>query len=129
MNCIKRLNIRRTSAFCRSFFLIGVIAYTGLVTSTLSANQTEKKGTNHLVIISGFEFKPKELKVAKGDTVTWLNKDSAPHNVTISVSKKMISPNLMSNQKFTYRVDNSFDYLCGLHPPMTGKIIIKPNQD
>lgn len=127
MFSFKQLILRHTSAFSRSLLLLLAI-YISTFINHVNAAQSDKK-TNHVVIISGFEFKPKELTVAIGDTITWLNKDSAPHNVTMSVNQKMITPNLETNQKFTYTIEEAFDYLCGLHPPMTGKIITIPIQD
>lgn len=119
---------RNSLASCKGDFLILLVLSFSLHARYSNAHQAESNGTNHLVIIKGFEFKPNVLTAAKGDTVTWLNKDYAPHNVTISNSQKIITPNLKNNEKFSYTIMSSFDYLCGLHPPMTGRIIVAKKQ-
>jgi len=88
------------------------------------ASDNNQKARHHRVLISGFAFEPEELTVKKGDSITWINKDIAPHNVTISDNQKMISPNLLTGEKFTFKITSDFDYECGLHPSMLGKIII-----
>ena len=37
---------------------------------------------NHMVEIRGFKFVPDTLAVAPGDTITWTNRDLAPHTAT-----------------------------------------------
>ncbi|MFF1359533.1 plastocyanin/azurin family copper-binding protein [Streptomyces sp. NPDC058297] len=36
---------------------------------------------DHQVIMSGYAFSPRTLTITAGDTVTWVNQDSAPHDV------------------------------------------------
>ena len=77
---------------------------------------------HHQVVISGFDFVPKDLKVSIGDKITWVNKDVVPHNVIVSGTKKAVSPDLASGEKFTFVVMDSLSYECGFHPSMTGKL-------
>jgi len=88
------------------------------------AGDSNKKVTHHRVLISGFEFVPDKLQVKKGDSITWVNKDIAPHNVMMSNYNEKISPNLLTDEEFTFKITSGFDYECGLHPSMIGKIII-----
>lgn len=51
--------------------------------SILNTNHAQASPTlDHRVEISGFEFSPSELTVSVGDTITWINRDIAPHTAT-----------------------------------------------
>jgi len=88
----------------------------------------------HRILISSFEFKPEVIEVNVGDKVVWINKDFAPHNISKNIDKTSsnkgkteTSPNLMETEKFELIIKQGFDYYCGLHPSMTGKIVIRNN--
>lgn len=79
-----------------------------------------------VVTIDNFTFGPKELTIAVGTTVKWVNHDDIPHSVveknTAFRSKALDTDDSYS---FTFASAGSFDYFCGLHPHMVGKIIVK----
>jgi amicyanin len=78
------------------------------------------------VTIDNFTFTPPELTVAVGTTVKWVNHDDIPHNV-INKDKVFRSKALDTDDSysFTFASAGTFDYFCGLHPHMQGKIIVK----
>ena len=78
------------------------------------------------VTIDNFTFTPPELTVAVGTTVKWLNHDDIPHNV-IDKNKAFRSKVLDTDDSysFTFASAGTYDYFCGLHPHMQGKIIVK----
>ena len=78
------------------------------------------------VTIDNFTFGPQELTVAVGTTVKWVNHDDIPHNV-INKDKVFRSKALDTDDSysFTFASAGTFDYFCGLHPHMQGKIIVK----
>ena len=60
-----------------------------------------------------------------GTKVTWVNNDSAPHNVQdLSELKIPISRDLNKNEAFsiTYEKPGTHPYNCSLHPFMTGTV-------
>jgi len=88
----------------------------------------------HRILITSFEFKPDFLSVNVGDKIIWINKDFAPHNISQKMdngkidpvnSNSLVSPNLMKKEKFEMTIEQGFDYFCGLHPSMKGKIVIR----
>ena len=105
--------------------LLSALVSLGLLSFSMNAKNIEHLGVNHKIIISKYEFIPPTLAVKVGDTVTWINKDIAPHNVIISNSQKIIAPNLAVDHKFIYKVSRAFEYECGFHPSMIGKIILE----
>ena len=79
-----------------------------------------------VITIDNFTFSPKELTVAVGTTVKWVNHDDIPHTVvekkTTFRSKALDTDDSYS---FTFTSAGTFDYFCGLHPHMVGQVIVK----
>src|SRR6202051_1994976 len=80
----------------------------------------------NVVTIDNFTFTAPELTVAVGTTVKWVNHDDIPHNV-VDKNKAFRSKALDTDDSysFTFASAGTFDYFCGLHPHMVGKIIVK----
>jgi len=80
----------------------------------------------NVVTIDNFTFTAPELTVAVGTTVKWVNHDDIPHTV-VEKNKAFRSKALDTDDtySFTFASAGTFDYFCGLHPHMVGKIIVK----
>ena len=78
-----------------------------------------------MIHISNFTFLPQPLKIRAGQTVTWVNDDDIPHNVT-AVDKSFKSKVLDTGERFsfTFAKPGTYAYFCGLHPHMTGSVIV-----
>ena len=78
------------------------------------------------VTIDNFTFTPQTLTVPVGTTVTWVNRDDVPHSAT-STDKRFNSGLLDTDEKFsfTFTAAGEYPYFCGIHPHMTGKIIVR----
>ena len=78
------------------------------------------------VKIDNFVFNPQELTVAVGTTVKFVNHDDIPHTV-VDKNKGFRSKALDTDDSFSFTFANAgtYDYFCGLHPHMQGKIIVK----
>lgn len=79
-----------------------------------------------VVKIDNFVFGPQALTVTVGATVTWVNQDDIPHSV-VADDKSFKSKVLDTDEKFsfTFTKPGEYGYFCGLHPHMTGKVIVK----
>jgi len=75
----------------------------------------------HVVEIQAFQFQPKQLTVAPGDTVVWINRDIVPHTVTENAGSWRSQP-LEEGQSWKVVVERqgSSGYFCEFHPHMTG---------
>ena len=75
--------------------------------------------------IKEFMFGPKDLTVAVGTKVTWVNDDQIPHTVA-ETHKVFRSAALDTNDSFSWVFDTpgEFEYFCALHPQMIGKIVV-----
>ena len=98
--------------------LSGCSLYGGSSTNTPAIAPTAPNSIN----IQNFAFNPGTLTVKKGTAVTWINNDSATHQIK---SATFNSGQLGKGQSFSFTFDTagSFDYSCAIHPSMTGKII------
>jgi plastocyanin len=75
------------------------------------------------VAMAGLEFAPAELTVRKGTAVLFENDDVAPHTVTAEaagVDSGVIGP----GKSFELVADESFEYLCTIHPSMRAKVTV-----
>ncbi|MEU9393003.1 plastocyanin/azurin family copper-binding protein [Streptomyces sp. NPDC048324] len=82
----------------------------------------------HQVVMSGYAFAPRTLTITAGDTVTWVNQDTAPHDVkTTSGPDSIHSPMLNKGGTFshTFTVAGSYGYVCTVHPGMTAQLVVK----
>jgi plastocyanin len=77
------------------------------------------------VTIDNFTFSPKELTVAVGTTVKWVNHDDIPHTVVEKTTFRSKALDTDDSYSFTFTSAGEFDYFCGLHPHMVGKVIVK----
>ncbi len=84
--------------------------------------------TDAKVSIENFTFEPAEITVPVGTTVAWVNHDDIPHTVT-SDEKLFKSPALDTDDRFTMTFDKPgmYPYFCGLHPHMTGIVVVTPS--
>ena len=80
------------------------------------------------VAIDNFSFVPKQLIVAPGTEVVWINHDEEPHTVTSGADPKVFkSLPLDKDDKFSFvfKEPGTYPYYCSVHPHMQGTIIVK----
>lgn len=78
----------------------------------------------HIVEIKDMVFQPAELKVHKGDTVMWINKDIVAHDVT-EKDKAWASPPLLNENSWKKVITKSDSYYCSIHVVMLGKLTVE----
>ncbi len=100
--------------------LLGPLAGALLAYGALAAPEPNE------VLIDNFTFGPQQLTVVVGTTVKWVNHDDIPHNV-VNKDKVFRSKALDTDDSysFTFASAGTYDYFCGLHPHMQGKILVK----
>ena len=79
------------------------------------------------VTIDNFTFKPDAVTVPVGTRIVWVNDDDIPHSI-VETTGKFHSPALDTEDKFSFTFDKagSYEYFCGLHPHMKGKVVVTP---
>ena len=108
-----------------------IVVATALATVTSGGIQARTDASDQNgeceVKIDNFSFSPATLTVPVGATVTWTNRDDVPHNIVSSEGKTFKSPVLDTDEKFSYTFSNAgtYPYYCGMHPRMTGKVVVQ----
>ncbi|MSP98185.1 MAG: hypothetical protein EXR29_13420 [Betaproteobacteria bacterium] len=76
------------------------------------------------VAIAEFLFGPQTATVRVGQTLTWTNVDDSPHQVTVLGATELRTAIVKKGESTSMQFTNpgTFDYICGLHPGMKGKI-------
>ncbi|MEQ9618353.1 MAG: plastocyanin/azurin family copper-binding protein [Deltaproteobacteria bacterium] len=91
--------------------------------NTIKADDSTSK--EHIVKIRNLEFTPKELAVAPGDTIIWINYDFIPHTVTAddeSWDSGLIEAE--GRWQIVIQEDMHKSYFCRYHPSMRAGIRI-----
>lgn len=78
------------------------------------------------VVIDNMTFSPGTLSVSVGTTVTWINNDDVDHTTTSS-DGEWNSGILEPGESFSHSFNETgnFDYICTLHPDMTGQVAVE----
>lgn len=89
--------------------------------------ETPKPAGAGVVSIGEFRFGPEKLQLARGATVTWVNTDASPHQVTLRGAKPQRTAVLLKGQsaQITLSEPGTIEYICGLHPSMKGTIEVQ----
>jgi YVTN family beta-propeller protein len=80
------------------------------------------------VSIVNFAFAPGELTISAGQTVTWSNDDGAPHGLAYAdgaAGAALLLPDGTFSRR--YEAPGSYDYVCSVHPYMTGRVVVRPH--
>jgi len=103
---------------CRALFIAAALA---------AASSVPVSAADMEVNIDNFAFTPKDLTVKAGTTIFFRNRDDIPHSVVGSKgefhSKALDTDDSFS---FTFTKAGTYDYSCGLHPKMQGRIVVTP---
>jgi len=128
------MSATRNSLVNRILALLGgaLILATGVILVTSSgASQATPAAAVDRVEIADFKFAPIATSVPLGTTITWTNRDNAPHTATSGVTVApdgvfdtgIITKGNRKRVKLTKA--GTFKYYCALHPFMQGSVIVK----
>ena len=83
---------------------------------------------NITVRINGMRFEPASITVSPGTTVTWVHESPMPHTINGNVDG-LASSTLYNGQTYSHTFDKGglYNYYCGLHPSMTGSVVVEEN--
>lgn len=103
-------------------------------TSSSTENGSKASPGASQVAMKNVEFSPKEIHVKTGTTVTWVNQDSMPHDVTAadhSWESTGGAGKMAKGSSFgrTFDAPGTYEYYCTLHSGgagngMSGKVIV-----
>lgn len=93
----------------------------------LSANKTDYEKPVEVSMLK-FKFIPQVLEIKAGQTVQWVNKEKRQyHSVWFEKLGEAESEYLFPDDTWSKKFNKPgiYEYLCGPHPEMIGKIIVK----
>jgi plastocyanin len=87
---------------------------------------TAQAAYSQTVVIDNFAFKPYSVTVAPGAHVVFKNQDDLPHTVVVP-DIQVKSPMMDTDGTFdiSFEKPGTYKYFCGIHPMMTGQVIVK----
>ena len=134
----------------KKIIIVGIIGFAILlgITMSFSNNSVEENNDETTLVIKGDVVMPTKVSrpgceiddrcyvpslilTKKGDSVTWVNEDSAFHSVTSgfydSPTELFDSGHLDPFESFTFTFDEvgDYDYFCTLHPWMKGQVTVE----
>ena len=134
----------------KKIIIVGIIGFAILlgITMSFSNNSVEENNDETTLVIKGDVVMPTKVSrpgceiddrcyvpslilTKKGDSVTWVNEDSAFHSVTSgfyeSPTELFDSGHLDPFESFTFTFDDvgDYDYFCTLHPWMKGQVTVE----
>ncbi len=76
--------------------------------------------------IKEFTYRPPQLQVRAGTTITWTNRDEEVHTVTSSTGA-FASAGLGQDETFTqtFTKPGTYTYFCALHPHMRATVVVR----
>jgi plastocyanin len=88
--------------------------------------KVQAKSGPGVVAIADFLFGPEKVEIKAGEKITWTNTDDSPHQVTLT-GKGTRTAVMLKGQSVDLLFDGPgvYDYICGLHPNMKGKVEVK----
>jgi len=103
----------------------------GGASTTASGGPTTAGASSAAVAIQNFSFKPQVETVKVGTTVMWTNTDTAGHSVqwansAFPTSQIMHAGTSTASYSQTFNTAGTYNYVCGIHPFMTGKVVVTP---
>jgi len=128
---MRTLSMRNSRVIVLGIIVVLALALAGCSASGGGTTSGSGSGSTPPTSASGptitekdFAFSPAETTVKVGDVVTFVNEDSAPHNVSID-GAELGMQNQGDSVTWTAAKAGSFPFSCTIHPTMTGTLTVK----
>lgn len=109
-------------------------AHWGLVAVSLTAPAAPYESVNGAlkptptVTIDAFQFQPEEVRIKRGQSVIFVNKDAVPHTVTPDKNAHFRKTGIIKGgEQHTVLFESAGiqDYSCDFHPSMRGRVVVE----
>ena len=117
--------------FVGAIAVLAVAVLAGLLLSSGSGGDEDATPTvlDDLAVtieIDDFRFQPPNVSVPVGATVTWVNRDAAPHDSTAR-DETWETDLLQRDEKsvVTFDEPGTWEYYCAIHPYMTATLTVR----
>lgn len=115
-----------TRQMVRAKTVAATVATASLGLMLVIAGSCSLMAADHTIEIKSFKFVPNTLIVQPGDTITWINRDIAPHTATAQ-DKSWDTGRLKKDQSYKLVVtpETNKDYVCRFHPQMKARLELR----
>ena len=81
----------------------------------------------HEVAVEKYAFSPMELRIKRGDTVTWVNNEKRVSHSVLMIGRSEESERFFPGEMWSRAFPEAgrFEYRCGPHPEMLGVVIVE----
>ncbi len=112
----------------RALIITGVLLCSILLASCAKPEGTPARppAKTYTVMMEGMTFMPDVVTVSVGDTILWVNQDLVAHTATSQTGgfdSKLVD--VRKSWRYTTDRPGDFDYVCSLHPTMTGRLHVR----
>jgi plastocyanin len=112
-----------------ALLIAGCGSGSGSGSPALATSPPDAGGTVN-VVMKSLAFNPAVVRARVGQTVTWTNEDSSPHNVTYVSGPRFRSsrPKMSRGTTFSLTLSQpgTIRYYCSIHPWMQATIVVSP---
>jgi plastocyanin len=102
-----------------------MVQTTEKTTDSAGSETTSPPYAKEIIIIND-SFQPSEITIKIHEAVKWINKDDHAH--TVASSTGVFNSGIITSSggqfSFTFDKEGTYDYICEIHPGMTGKITV-----
>lgn len=79
------------------------------------------------VAMKDFKFIPQDVTVEVGETITWVNEDTAQHNAVAADGEGPASELFNQGESYSWTAEKAgkIPYVCTIHPGMEGTITVR----
>jgi plastocyanin len=122
-----KLQFLATAAVCALVIAGQPAAAQGAMAGMAAPAQTATKDA--MIQIKDFDFKPMNVTILVGGSVTWKNLDGEPHTVT-STEGLFRSGAIDQDESFTFKFDKPgvYSYLCSIHSKMRATVTVQQSR-
>lgn len=98
-----------------------------LFAMSLLAGTGHASAAEHQVVVEKYAFAPMELRIKRGDTVTWVNNEKRVSHSVLMIGRNEESERFFPGEKWSRAFPEAgrFEYRCGPHPEMLGVVIVE----
>ncbi len=91
------------------------------------ADSAPASAAEHQVVVEKYAFSPMELRIKRGDTVTWTNNEKRVSHSVLLLGRSEESERFFPGEKWSrvFPETGRFEYRCGPHPEMLGVVIVE----
>ncbi|MBI4150794.1 cupredoxin family copper-binding protein [Candidatus Woesearchaeota archaeon] len=106
------------------FAILGLLLLVACTAPVVEKAPGVLESADHIVTINKFKFSPSSITIKAGETVLWKNQESVSHTVAVdgAESNELFEGDTWSH---TFTTAGTFDYVCGIHPSMTGSVMVE----